>query len=111
MTVSSRSENVMLNTVRMLRRLLRNALLVTKRVMVISLPEGSPVDKDFARGTGDAIYVRSEDKASVGVWTTRLFPSCTPFATEAGQTLSRCLLLPTTQTSRRAKPQLYLDDE
>src|SRR6266481_4038735 len=66
MTVSSSSENVMLNTVRMLRRLLRNALLVTKRVMVISLPEGSPVDKDFARGTAGAIYVRSEDKASVG---------------------------------------------
>jgi hypothetical protein len=33
--VSKSSENVMLSTVRILRRLLRNALLVTKRVKVI----------------------------------------------------------------------------
>src|ERR1700681_3032168 len=95
MTVSSSSENVMLNTVRMLRRLLRNALLVTKRVMVMRLLKGSPVDKVSREGTADAIYgrtVRSEDKASVGVWTTRLFPPRAPFASEAGQTLLRCLL-------------------
>src|SRR5208337_4982312 len=37
MRVSSKSENAMLNTVRMLRRLLRNALLVTKRVKFMRL--------------------------------------------------------------------------
>jgi hypothetical protein len=35
MSVSKMSENEMLKTVRMLRRLLRNALFVTKRVRVM----------------------------------------------------------------------------
>jgi hypothetical protein len=37
MRVSNRSEKAMLNTVRMLRRLLRNALFLTKRVKVMRL--------------------------------------------------------------------------
>src|ERR1700758_2808627 len=42
MKVSKSSEKAMLNTVRMLRRLLRNAFLVTNRVNVIGVLQGDP---------------------------------------------------------------------
>src|ERR1039458_1339336 len=45
--VSSSSENVMLNTVRRLRRLLRNALFVTKRVNVMRLRKAHQLTREF----------------------------------------------------------------
>src|SRR5271167_4145554 len=71
--VSNSSEKVMLSTVRRLRRLLRNALFVTKRVKVMRLRKAEQFDyENSLRGRSSPNCANLEDKAAVAVWTTGL---------------------------------------
>src|SRR5208283_387039 len=73
--VSSSSENAMLNTVSVLRRLLRNALLVTKPVKVMRFGNVHWLTLRLlrrfpARGKSPPMYALCEDNAALGIWTT-----------------------------------------
>src|ERR1039457_1801592 len=68
--VSRSSEKVMLSTVRMLRRLLRNALLVTKRVRVMRLRKTYWLKEKFLSRKASPNCASPEDKAAVAEWTT-----------------------------------------